>query len=251
MKDQDRFITSALVLLMLVIWLGFLLHRSLWFAGSFWGGVLGVSGAAIMLVPLAYMIVKRVGSMKRIVTRYVTMRTLLAWHIYAGIIGPTLALLHTGHKFNSNLGIVLTAMMLVVVLSGFVGRYLMAQFSEQIREKREMLAKLETAYQQASGQLAAQPQQVSLLLPIRGLFARAAIDLFSSGAPVSSLPVALRAVRITESMADLEYAIKTHESFKTWFSRWLRFHIIISFVFYGLLVLHIWASIHFGLRWFS
>jgi hypothetical protein len=60
----------------------------------------------------------------------------------------------------------------------------------------------------------------------------------------------IRALRLSESMADLEYAIKTHEAFRRWFAGWLRFHLVISFVLYGLLALHVWAGIYFGLRWF-
>ena len=112
-----------------------------------------------MLVPLAYLIVKRVGPLKRAVTRRVSLRTLLAWHIYAGILGPILGLLHTGHKFVSPLGIALTAMMIVVVLSGFIGRYLLGRTGQTIREKREMLTDLELAYRQTAGELAAHPEQ--------------------------------------------------------------------------------------------
>ena len=251
MKEHDRLTASGLVVLMLILWLGFLVHRSPRFAGSFWGGMLGVSGATLMLVPLAYMVVKRVPPIKRLVTRCVPMGTLLTWHIYAGILGPILALLHTGHKFVSPLGIALTAMMLIVVLSGFVGRYLLSQFSQQVREKREMLTRLEMAYQQTAGELAAQPEQIAMLSPVTGLMSRIGARLVWAGKDVTGLPVSARALRITESMADLEYAIKTHETFKNWFSRWLRFHIVISFFLYALLALHVWAGIHFGLRWLS
>jgi hypothetical protein len=65
------------------------------------------------------------------------------------------------------------------------------------------------------------------------------------------MPASTRAVRLTESIADLEYAIKAHETFKDWFATWLKFHIVISFILYGLLALHVWAGIYFGLRWFS
>src|SRR6266508_6388102 len=94
MKERQRIVVSGLVILFLILWLGFFVHRSPRFAGSPWGGVLGVSGAALMLVPLAYMIVKRVSPLKKAVTQRVSMRTLLAWHIYAGVLGPILAILH-------------------------------------------------------------------------------------------------------------------------------------------------------------
>ncbi|MBX9792605.1 MAG: hypothetical protein K2Y37_27205 [Pirellulales bacterium] len=251
MKKHDRLTATGLVVLMLVLWLGFLVHRSPRFAGSLWGGMLGISGAALMLVPLAYMVVKRIGPLKRLVTRRIAMRTLLTWHIYAGILGPILALLHTGHKFVSPLGIALTALMLLVVLSGFLGRYLLSQFSDQIRTKKEMLTQLEIAYQQTAGELSAQPQQIAMLSPLTGLLSRLGARLAWAHGNVAELPVSARALRISESMADLEYAIKTHETFKRLFGHWLRFHIVISLILYGLLALHIWAGIYFGLRWLS
>ena len=252
MKEHDRLVATGLVILMLVLGLGFLIHRSSRFAGSALGGALGVSGAVLMFVPLAYMVIKRIPPLKRAVTRRVTMRTLLIWHVYAGIVGPILGLLHTGHKFDSPLGIALTAMMVIVVLSGFVGRYLMGQFSQTIREKKEMLTGLELAYRQTAGELAAHADQVAIIRPLAGLWSRVVAGLLLARPAVGSatMSVPVRALRLSESMADLEYAIKTHEAFKRWFAGWLRFHIVISFVLYGLLALHIWAGIYFGLRWF-
>jgi hypothetical protein len=252
MKEHDRLVATGLVVLMLILGLGFLVHRSFRFAGSAWGGALGVSGAVLMLVPLAYMVVKRIPPLKRTVTRRVSMRTLLIWHVYAGIIGPILGLLHTGHKFDSPLGIALTVMMVIVVLSGFVGRYLMGQFSQTIREKKEMLTGLELAYRQTARELAAYPEQVAILSPLAGYWSRLAAGLLLARPAVDQAAVStpVRALRLSESMADLEYAIKTHEAFKRWFAGWLKFHIVISLVLYVLLALHIWAGIYFGLRWF-
>lgn len=252
MKERERLIVGGLVVLMLVLWLGFLVHRSPRFAGSLWGGVLAVSGSALMLVPLAYLVVKRIRPLKQRLTRFVPMRTLLAWHIYAGILGPILVLLHTGHKFESMLGTALTAMTLLVVLSGFAGRYLMNQSSQTIREKRELLTHLESAYRDAAGELAAHPEQVEVLRPFSGFFSRLVGSfLLTAGQPdQTGLPLATRTLRLAESMADVEYAIRTHEWFKTLFRRWLKFHIVISVALYVLLGLHVWTGVYFGLRWF-
>lgn len=252
MKERGPLIAGGLVALLLVLWLGFLVHASPRFAGSAWGGVLGVSGAVLMLVPLAYLLVKRVRPLKKRVTARVSMRTLLAWHIYAGILGPILALLHTGHKFVSPLGIALTAMTLIVVVSGFVGRYLMSKFSQEIREKNEMLTRLELAYRETVKELAAHPEQAAVLQPLAGFWLRLAAGMFlMAQAEPGSLPVPVRALRLADAIADLEYAVKTHENFKHWFNGWLKLHIVLSVVAYGLLALHVWAGIHFGLRWFS
>lgn len=250
MKERERVVVAGLVGLMLLLWLGFLVHRSPRFAGSASGGLLGVSGAVLMLVPLAYLIVKRIGPLKRAVTRRVPLRTLLAWHIYAGILGPILGLLHTGHKFVSPLGIALTAMMLVVVMSGCIGRYLLGQIAQTIREKQEGLTHLELAYRQTAGQLAAHPEQAALLRSVSGFWRRLVAELVvPEMAAAQSTPV--RALRLAESMADLEYAVKTHETVKRVFAGWLKLHIVMSFILYGLLILHVWAGMHFGLRWFS
>jgi hypothetical protein len=253
MKERERLVISGLVVLMLLLWLGFLIHQDTRFAGSFWGGVLGVSGAVLMLVPLAYSLVKRVKWIQERVWRRVTMRTLLAWHIYAGILGPILALLHTGHKFHSPLGIALTAMMLLVVLSGFTGRYLMGYFTHELLEKRQMLNALKAAYDQTAGELARQPEQAALLGTFSGFFSRVLAGVFvpSPAAGPGGMAVPVRALRLSESMADVEYALKTHETFKRWFARWLKFHIVISVVLYVLLALHVWSGVYFGLRWFS
>ncbi len=253
MKERERLVISGLVALLLLLWLGFLFHQDTRFAGSFWGGVLGVFGAVLMLVPLAYSLVKRVKWVQKRVWRGVTMRTLLSWHIYAGIFGPILALLHTGHKFNSTLGIALTAMMLLVVLSGFTGRYLMGTFTHELLQKRQMLDALKAAYDQTASELARQPEQVALLGTFSGFFSRVLGGLFiaTPAAEPSGMAIPVRALRLAESMADLEYAIKTHETFKRWFSRWLKFHIVISAILYVLLALHVWSGIHFGLRWFQ
>lgn len=257
MKERERVTATGLTVLMLVVWLGFLVHRSPRFAGSPWGGVLGVSGAICMLVPLAYMFVKRFKRLKKRLGQLVSMRTLLAWHIYAGIAGPILVLLHTGHKFESPLGIALTAMTLIVVVSGFAGRYLMSQWSTEIRLKKAMLTEFNAAYRRAASELASDPLLGRLLRPFSGFFGRLLASLFASdAAPAVAGPAAgatnpVGLIRLAESIADLEYAIRTHETFKRWFSKWLKFHIVISMILYGLMALHVWAAIHFGLRWFE
>lgn len=250
MKERERLVVTGLVLLMLLLWLGFAVHRSPRFAGSLLGGVLGVTGALLMVVPLAYSIIKRVPRLKTAVNRRVPMRSLLAWHIYAGVVGPVLGLLHTGHKFESTLGILLTAMMLIVVLSGFTGRYLMSRISQEIRDKQTILAGLQEAYSEAAAALASRPQEAALVARA-GFVSRIAAGLFVPETAPSGFAAPYRAIRLAESIADVEYAISTHETFKRLFSRWLKFHVVISYLLYFLLGLHIWSGIHFGLRWFA
>ncbi len=206
-----------------------------------------------MVASLVYSVVKRVRPVKAWVTRRVSMRAVLGWHMYAGLLGAILGLLHTGHKFDSPLGVALTAAMLVVVLSGYVGRHLMKQIALDVNEKKELLTRLESVYRQTAGDLAAHPEQAALVRPWSGFWGRLAAavsHLFPRTAPAPH-PASVRALELAESMADLEYAIKTDETFRWWFGFWLRVHVVASVLMYALLALHVWADIHYGLRWFA
>ena len=252
MGEREPLVATALVMIILVAWGGGAFHVSPRFAGSPFGGALGVSGAILMLGPLVYLVIKRVKPIKAAVTRHVSMRTLLAWHIYAALLGSLLVLLHTGHKFESVLGISLTALTLIVVFSGFVGRYLLRQIGDDVRRKRGLLSRLYEAYDAASERLTREPDRRGLIQPLRSALLRAflresptpdAPDVMDLGSPVAI-------AGLVGSIADVESAIEAREMLKRWFSRWLRLHIALATGLYLLLALHVWAGIHFGLRGF-
>ena len=251
MKENESLITGSLTILMLILWLGFLVHQSDSFAGSLMGGILAVSGSILMLIPLIYMPIKRVSFIKKRVTKYISMRTLLAIHIYAGIFGPILVLIHTGHKFNSTLGIALTSMTIIVVVSGYIGRYLLKTISREMRQKEELLTQAKNNYDltrkdiQESGSLAAPGVIQKVGHFISSLFLAPSTD------GKQQISLTSKALRLSETIADLEYALKSHKQFKKIFGTWKKIHISLSLVLYSLLTLHIWASIHFGLRWFQ
>ena len=251
MREREKIVVSGLVVLMLITWLGFIIHQSPRFAGSLLGGILGCTGSLLMMVPFVYMVIKRIPYLRIRIVKRIPMRTLLAWHIYAGVIGPILVLLHTGHKFESALGIALTGMTLIVVVSGFIGRYLMSFFSQEIREKKELLKNLRDEYEAFRKQLqenSVVAEQVGLLQNFKSRFVTWAFS-WGQGSSQNVSP-SIRVMRLTEAIADLEYAIISHENIKRIFGIWLKCHIVISLVLYLLLGLHIWAGIYFGLRWF-
>lgn len=88
-------------------------------AADLLGHGLGVIGFALMLfTETGYSLRKR--SARRIRG---TMRAWLQLHIVSGIVGPYLVLLHTAWHFNGLAG-ALTLLVVVVVISGFIGRYI-------------------------------------------------------------------------------------------------------------------------------
>lgn len=253
MQERERPIVTGLVVLLVVLTLGFYIHRDPRFPGSLAGGVLGISGAALMLVPLLYLFVKRIPPLKRAVTPAVSMRTLLAIHIYAGVLAPILGILHSGHKFQSPLGIALTTMMVIVALSGFVGRSLMGQITAGARDQQQLLSGLRREYDRVADDLVQSPVQAATLRPVAGFFTRLAAPFFvrDRSGPTGPAPAAVRALRLSESMADVEYAIKSHDIAKAAFGRWLACHIVIAIVLYALLALHVWSVWYFGIRWLT
>lgn len=250
MKERERPVVTSLFALLLILWLGFLFHRDARFAGSLWGGVLGVSGAALMLWPLGYSLVKRVPALKAAVTKRLAMSTLLSWHVYTGILGAVLAVLHTGHKFNSVLGIALTVMMFAAVLSGYIGRYFLSLLSHELQERKLILSRFQVEYEETLSDLAQHPVPAlaaishSILRRLALAFSRPETEEVQRGLTLSQ-----HALRLADSIADLEYAIASDDMLKRRLSGWLAVHICVSGAFYALLGLHIWAEIYFGLRW--
>ena len=247
MKERERIVLTGVFSLLLLAWLGFLVHRSPSFAGSAVGMMFGIAGAVLMLIPLAYPIVKRIRFLHDRITRHVSLQTLLTVHVYSGIFGPLLAIIHTGHKFDSPLGITLAAVMLLVVVSGFAVRYLLTYVNQEIKDKLLLLQTARGDLDSAWGVMENTPPEMRDL-PKAPLLAA---GLASVGIELSSGGPAGEVTRLAESVADLEYAVRTHELFKRWFSRALKLHIVLSLLFYALLGLHVWAEIHFGMRWFS
>ncbi len=245
MKERERVVVTGVLSVLLIAWLGFLVHSDPRFAGSGVGAAFGIAGAALMLIPLAYPIVKRSAFLHTWITARVSMQTLLTVHVYAGIFGPLLAIIHTGHKYDSWMGVTLAASMLLVVVSGFAVRYLLTYVAHDIKDKLALLQTARGDLDHAWGML--EKSAVAMKAAPEG--PTLAGDLASVGSdPRKSGPAAV-VTHIAGAVADLEYAIRMDEFFKRWFARSLKLHIVVSVIFYLLLALHVVSGIYFGLRW--
>jgi hypothetical protein len=148
--------------------------------GSFIGHALGIVGFLMMLsTETLYSMRKR---MHRF--RLGRMSVWLQVHVFTGIVGPYLVVLHSAGKFHGLAG-VLTLLTVVMVISGFVGRYLYTAVPRTLdgvelaaRELEEQIARADRALQALGTQLPTAVLQAAAVLPERGwllVLARAAL----------------------------------------------------------------------------
>lgn len=88
-------------------------------AGEVFGHGLGIAGFTFMLMTeTLYSLRKRSRSVK-----WGRMSNWLKFHIFTGLVGPYMVLLHSSWKFNGIAGIT-TLFTIIIVISGFIGRYI-------------------------------------------------------------------------------------------------------------------------------
>lgn len=96
-----------------------LITRKIPAAGELFGHMLGIFGFILMLMTeTLYSLRKRTRS-----ARWGKMSSWLQFHIFTGLVGPYMVLLHTSWKFNGIAGVT-TLFTVIIVVSGFIGRYI-------------------------------------------------------------------------------------------------------------------------------
>lgn len=113
--------TSIALLVVLLVFLAWLVRSAnLYDAGSDLGYNLGLVGGLLMLSLLLYPLRKRVGWLERMGS----MNGWFKYHMVAGITGPLLVLFHSTFRTGSLNGAMALYAMLLVALSGVVGRFI-------------------------------------------------------------------------------------------------------------------------------
>ena len=213
---NDRAVATILVLLLLVSWLGFAVHASPRFPGSVAGSMFGIAAALLILVPtIAYAVAKRSSRIRRLLPQAVPMKRLLAWHIYAALAGGMLGIVHTAHKFDSSIGMVLAIALLVAIGTGYVARHFLALVSAELREKQRWLEEARSGLARAET------------------------------AAVAARPM----TELIEMVVDLEYAVALHTTLSGRAARWATAHRVSGWLFGLILAAHVVAAVYFGLRW--
>lgn len=96
-------------------------------SSEFFGHGMGIVGFVFMIMTeTLYSLRKRSRSV-----RWGRMSGWLQFHIFTGLVGPYMVLLHTSWKFNGIAGVT-TLFTVIIVISGFVGRYIFTRIPRTI-----------------------------------------------------------------------------------------------------------------------
>jgi len=137
------FITASYMLVLV-------LFKEIPAASDFYGHALGVLGFILMLATeTLYSLRKRSRS-----ARWGRMAAWLQFHIFTGLVGPFMVLLHSSWKFNGLAGITLL-LTGVIVISGFVGRYIYTAVPRGVDGAEIEAGVLGAEIQKTNGELAA------------------------------------------------------------------------------------------------
>jgi hypothetical protein len=138
----------AIVALSLIYLFVVIMFGSIPAASEFFGHSIGIAGFLLMLMTeTLYSWRKRSRS-----ARWGRMASWLQFHIFTGLVGPYMVLLHSSWKFNGLAGMVML-LTIIIVASGFLGRYIYTAVPRSADGIEIEASELERQVQAADGEL--------------------------------------------------------------------------------------------------
>jgi hypothetical protein len=238
---NEKRVTGVLAVFFVMLSLGFVVHRSPTFAGGFMGHLIGMAGALLMCLALLYPFRKRVLKKRG-------KSNPLNRHIYYGLIGPSLVVIHAAHKFSNLIGVITFLSMFLIVLSGIVGRFLFGRVNRTLKEQQHDLSLLKARFE-------LEKENTKLL---RACLIRAetedgegsGLDAFEDEKAEWEMDAKCeRLIGLAHSLAETEYVVKAFSGTKRLFSRWLRLHYMLALLLFSMMTVHVLTTLYYGLRW--
>lgn len=239
-----------------------------WKAGGRVGHKLGVIGSSMMVLMLLYSVRKRVGALRRLgpLSRWLDV------HIFLGVFGPLLVVLHSGFKVQGLVALSFWSMV-VVATSGVLGRYLylqiprtragealaLADIERQDRELAERLRKgfgLDDTQLGRLDALAAVPARAGLVaglghMVVGQLRLRAALAGFARGCRGVPRPLYRDFEHVVRQKALVRRRILLWDRAHELFHYWHVMHKPFALVMYVFLVVHVAVAVMTGYAWGS
>jgi hypothetical protein len=226
--------------------------------------VMGAVGVLMILMPVVYSVRKK---WKRL-SRWGSLRAWLEVHVFCGTFGPVLVTVHTAMRFGGIVSVAYWSMVLVV-LSGFVGRYFYVRIPKTIRGvelgydeileratdlkmrllETQLPAPLLRALETFERTVAPDPSKLSVRgymfgqISLRRAVRRLRRDLVAAGADAE---LAGRLVAIESEREMLLGRLAYLEKSKLMFGAWHVFHQPFVYVMLAIVAMHVGVAIYFG-----
>lgn len=210
------------------------------FSGTFAGHLVGIAGTVLMLMTLIY-------PYKKYALKIKGKKNSLVPHIYYGLIGPILVVIHSGSGFKSVIGTILFLSMLLVVLSGITGKFLFGRvnktFKAREREYGLLRQALESRLEESEQDECELPESSSgaVIMEALGGIGKAAGD--QSRANCAGL------YDLSRAMAETENMMGAWSTTKKLFSYWRKIHFYLVYVLFAMITVHVISTLYYGLRW--
>jgi len=234
---QERKIAALLSLFFVALFLTVFFHQSATFAGSMPGHLLGIGGAVLMFMALAYPFRKRIlGKRGR--------ENPLTRHILYGLMGSSLAVIHSAHKFGSIIGLLLLATAFIVVFSGIVGFFLFRKVSRAVKDQKSDLDVLKK-------HLEARKQDVKACAMPLGVEPGTNAESFETSLN-DGTELEQRCGEVLDlaySVVEIEYTLGVFSRLKALFSMWTRVHYLLALFLFSILIVHVLNVFYYGIRW--
>ena len=237
-----------------------------WEEGGSFGHRLGLVGSSMMVLMLLYSVRKRVGALRRLgpLGRWLDV------HIYLGVFGPLLIVLHSSFKVQGLVALSFWSMV-IVASSGVLGRYLYLQIPRTRAGEERALVELEAEDRELSGQLrtrfrldeaqiagldalVAVPTRVGLLggfarLVTDDLRLRSGLRAFARSCRSVPAPVFADFERVVRQKAQVHRRILLWDRVHELFHYWHVLHKPFALVMYLFLIVHVAVALVTGYGW--
>ena len=243
MLQKSRELLFA-VIAMILITLAYLVAQTLYGgtprASSLFGHGLGVVGFLLMLMTeTLYSLRKRTR-----LARWGQMSHWLEFHIFTGLVGPFMVLLHPGWQFKGLAG-VLSLLTVLIVLSGIVGRYIYTTVPRTADGIEIDLAALEYQVGQIEAELqAGQPTDATQPAARRGFAGLLAALGLATRNPEQRKARHLRDLRRERDR--LVRIIRNRRSARRLLSLWHAVHIPLGLTLFLVAFVHIAATLYYA-----
>ena len=237
-----------------------------WKAGGRIGQKLGLVGSSMMVLMLLYSVRKRVAALRRL-------GSLSSWldgHIFLGVFGPLLVVLHSGFKVHGLVALSFWSM-IVVASSGVLGRYLYLQIprtragealalAEIEKQDRELSQRLRTGFGLDESELGridalvAVPERSGLVAGLARMLVgqlrlRSALAQFARGCRGVPRPLYREFERVVQQKALARRRILLWDRAHELFHYWHVMHKPFAVVMYLFMVVHVAVAVATGYAW--